>query len=198
MVENNLENRVIDDADNGIYDNMLAVISGSQYALLKSQAERDLRKWSARAQQYRIDQILIAKKTKDNEKIIAYRKQKIADNEKLIELLSQTFPSGKVSEYNINGTVCHTAEEVKNALKEVNKDVTTESDALRKDVYGSRKALSYPITLNGVPFNVDVQLTRKVSYKDGQSIVSIEKEVLYSAPTLGIEPIASPTKVIDL
>lgn len=197
MIENNLENRVLEDVDEGIFDNPVAMLSGSQYALLKSQAERDLRKWSARAQQYRIDQILIAKKTKDNEKIIAYRKQKIADNEKLIELLSQTFPGGKVSEYNINGTVCHTAEEVKNALKEVNKDVTTESDALRKDVYGSKKALSYPITLKGVPFNVDVQLTRKVSYKDGQSIVSIEKEVLYSAPTLGIEPISSPTKVID-
>lgn len=197
MIENNLENRVLEDVDEGIFDNPVAMLSGSQYALLKSQAERDLRKWSARAQQYRIDQILIAKKTKDNEKIIAYRKQKIADNEKLIELLSQTFPGGKVSEYNINGTVCHTTEEVKNALKEVNKDVTTESDALRKDVYGSKKALSYPITLNGVPFNVDVQLTRKVSYKDGQSIVSIEKEVLYSAPTLGIEPISSPTKVID-
>ncbi len=197
MIENNLENRVLEDVDEGIFDNPVAMLSGSQYALLKSQAERDLRKWSARAQQYRIDQILIAKKTKDNEKIIAYRKQKIADNEKLIELLSQTFPGGKVSEYNINGTVCHTAEEVKNALKEVNKDVTTESDALRKDVYGSKKALSYPITLNGVPFNVDVQLTRKVSYKDGQSIVSIEKEILYSAPTLGIEPISSPTKVID-
>ena len=112
-------------------------------------------------------------------------------------MLSQICQDGKVSNYNINGAVCHTAEEVKNALKEVNKDVTTESDALRKDVYGSKKALSYPITLNGVPFNVDVQLTRKVSYKDGQSIVSIEKEVLYSAPTLGIEPIASPTKVID-
>ena len=197
MIENNLENRVLEDVDEGIFDNPVAMLSGSQYALLKPQAERDLRKWSARAQQYRIDQILIAKKTKDNEKIIAYRKQKIADNEKLIELLSQTFPGGKVSEYNINGTVCHTSEEVKNALKEVNKDVTTESDALRKDVYGSKKALSYPITLNGVPFSVDVQLTRKVSYKDGQSIVSIEKEVLYSAPTLGIEPISSPTKVID-
>ena len=197
MIENNLENRVLEDVDEGIFDNPVAMLSGSQYALLKSQAERDLRKWSARAQQYRIDQILIAKKTKDNEKIIAYRKQKIADNEKLIELLSQTFPGGKVSEYNINGTVCHTDEEVKNALKDVNNKINIESAILRQDVYGGKKALLYPITLNGVLFNVDVQLTRKVSYKDGQSIVSIEKEVLYSAPTLGIEPIASPTKVID-
>lgn len=197
MIENNLENRVLEDVDEGIFDNPVAMLSGSQYALLKSQAERDLRKWSARAQQYRIDQILIAKKTKDNEKIIAYRKQKIADNEKLIELLSQTFPGGKVSEYNINGTVCHTDEEVKNALKDVNNKINIESAILRQDVYGGKKALLYPITLNGVLFNVDVQLTRKVSYKDGQSIVSIEKEVLYSAPTLDIEPIASPTKVID-
>lgn len=197
MIENNLENRVLEDVDEGIFDNPVAMLSGSQYALLKSQAERDLRKWSARAQQYRIDQILIAKKTKDNEKIIAYRKQKIADNEKLIELLSQTFPGGKVSEYNINGTVCHTDEEVKNALKDVNNKINIESAILRQDVYGGKKALLYPITLNGVLFNVDVQLTRKVSYKDGQSIVSIEKEVLYSAPTLGIEPITSPTKVID-
>lgn len=50
-------------------------LSLGRNALLKTQAERDLRKWSARVQQYRIDQILIAKKTKDNEKIIAYRRR---------------------------------------------------------------------------------------------------------------------------
>ena len=197
MIDNNLENRVLEDVDEGIFDNPVAMLSGSQYALMKSQAERDLRKWKAREQQHRIDQILIAKKTKDNDTIIAYRTKKIADDEKLIDLLEKTFPNGKVSEYNINGTVCHTAEEVKSALKELNKDISAESDKLRADRWGDKKSLAYTLSFNGMPFHFFVNLTRKANWKDGKTVISIEKDLSYSAAPLGEKPIASFTKVPD-
>ena len=197
MIDNNLENRVLEDVEEGIFDNPVAMLSGSQYALLKTQAERDLRKWSARKQQHNIDQILIAKRLKDNALIIKNREQKIAANEKFLQQLEQTFPGGKVSEYNIDGTVCHTPEEVKAALKEINKEISDRSDALRKDVYGDKQQLSYNITMNGMPFNVDVLLTRKLSWKDGQKLISIDKEVQYGAAALGGAMLESPTKVID-
>ena len=197
MIDNNLENRVLEDVDEGIFDNPVAMLSGSQYALMKSQAERDLRKWKAREQQHRIDQILIAKKTKDNDTIIAYRTKKIADDEKLIDLLEKTFPDGKVSEYNINGTVCHTADEVKSALKELNKDIAAESDKLRADRWGDKKSLAYTLSFNGMPFHLFVNLTRKTNWKDGKTVISIEKDLSYSAAPLGEKPIASLTKVPD-
>lgn len=197
MIDNNLENRVLEDVDEGIFDNPVAMLSGSQFALLKSQAERDLRKWVAREQQYKIDQILIAKNTKENNRKIEYHKQRIASNNKLIVLLEKTFPNGEVSEYNISDTICHTQDEVKSAIKELNKEVSEQSDILRKNVYGEKKNIVYPISLNGITFNISILLTRKVAIRNGQTVVNIEKEVTYSSSITGDKPIESQTKSID-
>ena len=197
MIDNNLENRVIDDADEGVFDNMLAVISGSQYAILQQQAQRDLRKWEAREQQYRIDQILIANKTKNNDLIIGHRKQLIEQSKKLIEEYQKVFPNGKVNEYNVDGTICRTQDALKTALKALNKQIAAESETLRADNWGDKKFLSYNISFNGVPFNISIHLVRKIDYKDGKTVRTIGKELFYSSPLLGENAIPSDTKVID-
>lgn len=197
MIDNNLENRVIEDVEEGIFDNPVAMLSGSQYALLKSQAERDLRKWQARKQQHDIDQILIASGLKKNAQIIEYRKNLIAADEKFLQQLKETFPTGKVTEYNINGTVCHTPEELKAALKAVNKDISDQSDALRKNGYeGDKRNIGLALQFNGMTFNVNIVLTYKSRWEGGQRAITIDKEVQYTSPTSDTW-LASPTKVID-
>ena len=196
MIDNNLENRVLEDVEEGIFDNPVAMLSGSQYALLKTQAERDLRKWSARKQQHNIDQILIADRLKKNGMIMQYRRNVIAQNEKFLQQLEQQFPNGKVDEYNIDGTICHNADELKAALKELNADIQVRADKLRKEGYdGDKQSVSLTLVFNGVPFNVDILLTRKSSFKDGSRVISVDKEVHYSVQ--GGERIVSPTKVLD-
>lgn len=196
MIDNNLENRVLEDVEEGIFDNPVAMLSGSQYALLKTQAERDLRKWSARKQQHNIDQILITDRLKKNGMIMQYRRNVIAQNEKFLQQLEQQFPNGKVDEYNIDGTICHNADELKVALKELNADIQARADKLRKEGYdGDKQSVSLTLVFNGVPFNVDILLTRKSSFKDGSRIISVDKEVYYSVQ--GGERIVSPTKVLD-
>lgn len=199
MLDNNLENRVLEEEEEGIFDNPVAKLSGSQYALLKSQAERDLRKWSARAQQHKIDQILITHKLKTNSATISDSERKIADNNKLIQRFEQTFRDGRVKEYNINGTVCHNSEEVKAALKKINKEISEHSESLKEksSYYDDRRTLSYTIVFDGIPFNIDVLLTRKVTYGSGQRVVSIEKDVYYSSAILGNDKRVSPTKVLE-
>ena len=197
MIDNNLENRVLEDVEEGIFDNPVAMLSGSQYALLKSQAERDLRKWQARKQQHDIDQILIASGLKKNASIIEYRKNLIATDEKFLQQLKETFPTGKVTEYNINGTICHTPEEVKAALKAVNKDISDQSDALRKNGYeGDKRNVGLALQFNGMTFNVNIVLTYKSRWEGGQRAITIDKEVQYTTPTSDTW-LASPTKVID-
>ncbi len=197
MIDNNLENRVLEDVDEGIFDNPVAMLSGSQYALLKSQAERDLRKWQARKQQHDIDQILIASGLKKNASIIEYRKNLIATDEKFLQQLKETFPTGKVTEYNIDGTICHTPEEVKSALKAVNKDISDQSDALRKNGYeGDKRNVGLALQFNGMTFNVNIVLTYKSRWEGGQRAITIDKEVQYTTPTSD-HWLGSPTKVLD-
>lgn len=197
MIDNNLENRVIEDVEEGIFDNPVAMLSGSQYALLKSQAERDLRKWQARKQQHDIDQILIAKKLRDNAQIIEHRRQLIATDEQFLEQLKQAFPEGKVTEYNINGTVCHSDKELKEALKAVNKDISDQIEALHKRGYeGERRNIALALQFNGMTFNVNVLLTKRHSWKADKLIFVVDKDVQFTTP-ISDRWIDSPTKVID-
>lgn len=197
MIDNNLENRVLEDVEEGIFDNPVAMLSGSQYALLKSQAERDLRKWQARKQQHDIDQILIAKKLKDNAQIIEHRRQLIATDEQFLQTLKQTFPTGKVTEYNIDGTICHNAAELKEALKAINAEIQARADKLRKEGYeGSKQNIAVSLQFNGMPFNVNIVLIYNSRWESGQRAITINKEVQYTTPTSD-HWLGSPTKVLD-
>lgn len=197
MIDNNLENRVLEDVEEGIFDNPVAMLSGSQYALLKSQAERDLRKWQARKQQHDIDQILIAKKLKDNAQIIERRRQLITTDEKFLQTLRDTFPTGKVTEYNIDGTICHNATELKEALKATNADIQARADKLRKEGYeGSKQNIAVSLQFNGMLFNVNIVLVYNSRWESGQRAITINKEVQYTTPTSD-HWLASPTKVLD-
>lgn len=197
MIDNNLENRVLEDVEEGIFDNPVAMLSGSQYALLKSQAERDLRKWQARKQQHDIDQILIAKKLKDNAQIIEHRRQLIATDEQFLQTLQDTFPTGKVTEYNIDGTICHNAAELKEALKAINAEIQARADKLRKEGYeGSKQNIAVSLQFNGMPFNVNIVLIYNSRWESGQRAITINKEVQYTTPTSD-HWLGSPTKVLD-
>ena len=197
LVDNNLDNRVMEDVEEGIFDNPVAVLSGSQYALLKSQAERDLRKWQSRLQQHNMEQIVMADKLKSNGGSIKFQQRRMETQKALADRLQELFPDGEVKEYNINGTIARTPDELREAIKAANKTIQERSDAMRHDSYADEEIINLPVAFNGVQFQVDVKLKREVSYKDGNKIISIKKNVAYGSDTLGMEMLPSETLALD-
>lgn len=194
-IDNNLENRVLEESEEGLFDNPVAVLSGSQYALLKSQAERELRKWETRQQQHNIDQIVTADRLKRNAFFKREAEQTISRNENLLQMLNTTFPNGQVREYNLNGTICRTADEVKAAIKDINKEVAERVEKLKKDVYGDKDHIALDLQFNGVSVGVDIMLQRNTRYKGSDRIIEVAKRVLYHSDALGQDTgIDSPTK----
>lgn len=193
MIDNNLENRVIEDVEEGIFDNPVAMLSGSQFALLKSQAERDLRKWKARKEQHNIDQILIANRLRNNVTNIKREEENIKTYERRLEVIGQMIPDGKVTEYNIDGRVARTKEQLREVLKAVSADIQKEADALRKNSYATNneKVVTTPMSFNGLQFNVDTRLTRKSQWKDGNYVISVDKSVRYGCPALSMADVPS-------
>jgi len=198
LIDNNLENRIIEDVEEGLFDNPVAVLSGSQYALLKSQAERDLRKWTARLQQHNIEQMQFAARLKSNASSMKWQEHRIEENKALLPRLEELFPDGAVKEYNVNGTIAHTPEELREAVKELNKYVQERSDYLRRSgAEGAVETINVPVLFNGVQFDVDIQLNRDSKWKDGNRIISVKKSVFYSSQSLGISRYGSETTAID-
>ena len=54
LLANGMEGRVLEEEEEGLFDNPVAVLSGSQFALKKSQAERELRKYQGKLKQYQL------------------------------------------------------------------------------------------------------------------------------------------------
>ena len=194
LVDNNLENRVIEDVEEGLFDNPVAVLSGSQYALLKSQAERDLRKWSARLQQHNIEQTVMADKLRRNGSDIKWQQKRIEENTRLAERLAELFPNGTVSEYNIDGTTTDNMEGVRTAIKDINKAIQDRADDMRRNgAEGEVASMNYIFSFNGIPFQVEVKLIRESRWKDGQRIISTKKSVWYGSENLGMSMTISET-----
>lgn len=117
LLANGMENRVLEEEEEGEFDNPVAVLSGSQYALLKSQAERELRKLRNKKEQHRQDQIYIERALKDNELEIARRKEYIAEDKERLKKLRERYPDGKVTDITIEGVKVKGAEQINAAIK---------------------------------------------------------------------------------
>lgn len=117
LLANGMENRVLEEEEEGEFDNPVAVLSGSQYALLKSQAERELRKLRNKKEQHRQDQIYIERALKDNELEIARRKEYIAEDKEHLKKLRERYPDGNVTDIAIEGVKVKGAEQTNAALK---------------------------------------------------------------------------------
>lgn len=194
LIDNNLENRVLEEDEEGLFDNPVAVLSGSQYAMLKSAAERELRKWEGRYKNHNVDQIYVTNKLRSNASYRKYAEAKIASEEKRVAMFESRYPNGTISEYNINGTICTTQEEMKDAVKALTKEVAEHVDTLKKNVYTYEDSLHFLLGFNGANFDVDIKLARNVSYKGSERIVDVHKTIKFGSPELGEEKVGSPTK----
>ena len=118
LMKNPMENRVLEEDEEGEFDTPVAVLSGSQFALLKSQAERELRKLRNKKAQYQQDQIYIENQLGRNEERIEDAKKYIASKEKQLAWVEESYPNGEVSDITIEGVPVKTDEEIAATLKE--------------------------------------------------------------------------------
>ena len=191
LLANNQENRTLEEEEEGLFDNPVAVLSGSQYALLKSQAERELRKWQSKYKQWEADQVYVNAQLKRN----AGQLERNAANEelykKVVATVKEKFPDGMASVVTIDGIRCTTEEERIQAFKDVNKKMNEQIETLRNNPYGQRTSHSYTLEFDGMPVEVSLELRRDSRYNEKiKGIqVSVHRDMTYSIPELNLEDV---------
>lgn len=194
-ISSSMENRTLEEEDEGIFDNPVAVLSGSQYALLKSQAEKELRKLRNKKEQYELDQIYVEYKLGYNEKEIERNEERIETNRKALEVLRGFFPDGKVDEIAIEGKKVKTEEQIAEVVKEkitgpiralVNKEREKAEESYAYSEWKDKRV--FRITFNGVPVRVHIQpsVVKEYDTKVEREVVSSSVSVEYSCPEVGI------------
>lgn len=194
LLANNQENRTLEEEEEGLFDNPVAALSGSQYALLKQQAEREARKYRNKKAQYEADQVYIHNTLRQHAGETNKALQQIGEHEVRLKKIREMFPDGKAQVITIEGRKCTTETEVDAALRElVNKPLNVRTEEARKDPRFDAETVNIHLSLDDMAVIAKVLITREAAYDNKFKAVRItmHKQISYSAPALDIfdEPV---------
>ncbi|MDE6246633.1 MAG: hypothetical protein K2M41_02170 [Muribaculaceae bacterium] len=185
MMQNSMENRVLEEEEDTFGD-MTAQLSGSEYAILKNQAEREVRNLTAKQKGHDIDQIYVHNQLPKVEGFIKGAQRRIEIETKNLEIIGKHFPDGTLKKITIGKLSFDSVEGMEDFFKEQNAKMNEAAETIREGAENWTSRLT--INIDGLPFEVTTTVTREVD-KIGQGTLSFEPErkVTYSCEALGIK-----------
>ena len=200
---NNQVDRTVEEEEEGLFDNPVAVLSGSQYALKKNQAERELRKYQGKKAQWEADQIYVTNQLRYNDIQVKATEANIQEEQKKLDRIKSMFPDGTVKTITVEGvkidmTKDDGAKKLGDALKEkINDPVNAIVKRNRENAIYNDEVLEYTISLDGHDVNFKVEVTRESVWDNGRMKTVIHKFTSYTMPDLNIDSMASSRGVRD-
>lgn len=185
-MENALEHRSIEEEGDNFGD-MVANLSGSEYALLKNQAEKDLRKLETKRKQWEADQRYLSKAIPETKQEIAGLRVVEKKAERTLAALDELFPGGKVDKIVVGKQSFGSVDEMKEFIKDYNKSIS-EAEAEVKEGFGNTSVQrSLTLSVNGVDFVVNTKIEKHMEQKDSKLTAVSRRVMTYSSEKLGIE-----------
>lgn len=185
-MENALEHRSIEEEGDNFGD-MVANLSGSEYALLKNQAEKELRKLETKRKQWEADQRYLSKAIPETKQEIAGLRVIEKKAENTLSALDELFPGGKVYKIVVGKQSFGSVDEMKEFIKDYNKTIS-EAEAEVKEGFGNTSVQrSLTLSVNGVDFVVNTKIEKHMEQKDSKLTAVSRRVMTYSSEKLGIE-----------
>ena len=185
LMQNSMENRVLEEEEDSFGD-MTAQLSGSEYAILKNQAEREVRNLTAKQKGHDIDQIYVHNQLPKVEGLIKGAKRRIEVETKNLETIGRHFPDGTIKKITVGKLSFDSLADMEDFFKKQNAKMNEAAESIREgsDNWTSRLT----IDVDGVSFEVTTTVSREVD-NIGQGTLSFEPErkVTYSCEALGIK-----------
>lgn len=179
MIANSMSNRVLEE-ESDIFGDTVAQLSGSEYALKKNEAERELRRLEGRKKQWEFDQIYIHSRKPLLEERIK-KVQAFADRQKTrLDGIKKTFPDGKFKKISIGKHSFASVADMEDYFKNYNKKVIENQEKIR-DENSPEGLINMDLAINVDGYNF-VAHTEILNY-----LGSVSRTMTYSCDELGIK-----------
>lgn len=187
MMSNSMENRVLEE-EQDLFGDITAQLSGSQYALLKNQVEKEVKKLEARKKQWEADQTYVHNQKprlkaliKDNEERAKQNKEALAKVEAAkndgITIGKMKFPSlDAMTDY----------------LKDYNSKQREQQEQVRTaSGYKAEAKSDLTVSVGGFDFHIHRVISKEQKQEKGQLSLSFfsKTQMTYSCPELGLEDV---------
>lgn len=186
MMNNSMTNRVLEEEED-VFGDTVAQLSGSEYAMLKNNAEKNVRKYASRKKQWETDQTYIHNAKPRLKAFIKDAEKRIEDNGRYLEAVRSSFPDGQFKEIVIGKHRFTSVDTMDDFFKEYNKSVLAEMKQMKDGEISGEQKRELIIQIGDFSFVVTTKLARK-TMSDGATLFNdVERRMTYSCLELGIE-----------
>lgn len=186
-MDNAMTQRSVEE-DEGEFDNPVAQLSGSQYALLLQKAKREVRKYEAYEAQWKQDQTFIPQQLRKNAGLAKNAQIALSSAKARLEMLRSIVPQGKVQDVALHlkdGSVAHNED----AIKLANSAINAIAKEIRAEQTSNERTLSLSFILDNVKVEIRASLMgiQKFDEKTKTISTSVSTSLQWSSEDLGVK-----------
>ena len=185
LMQDSMNNRVLEEEED-VFGDTVAQLSGSEYALLKNNAEKNVRKYESRRKQWEADQTYIHNAKPKLEGQIKAAEQRAEEANAHLLAVQKAFPNGKFTEITVGKQKFGSIEAMADFIKEHNKKVHDAVKEMKKNPGNAKQTSTFTLSLGGYDFVVKTELSRETVNSGGSLFAEIHRKMSYSCPELGL------------
>lgn len=183
LLANSMENRSLEE-DQDLFGDITAQLSGSEYAMLKNQIEKEVRKLRAAEKNWKADQTYIHNRKRQIAGQNRETEKRIADNQSYLDKVEAT----TIGDITVGKFSFPSVEAMEDFFTEQNKKKAAMQEEVRTSGYSSRPATSdITISVGGFDFKIHTEITKEMKHQQGDLFATAPAKMTYSCPELGID-----------
>ena len=188
LMQDSMNNRVLEEEED-VFGDTVAQLSGSEYALLKNNAEKNVRKYESRRKQWEADQVYIHYAKPRIEGQIEAAEQRAEEANAHLHAVQKAFPGGKFTEITVGKLKFASVDGMADFIKEHNKKILDVVKEMKKTPGTKTQTQTLTLSLGGYDFVVKTEMSRETVNNGGSLFAEIHRKMSYSCPELGLNDV---------
>lgn len=188
LMQDSMNNRVLEEEED-VFGDTVAQLSGSEYALLKNNAEKNVRKYESRKKQWEADQTYIHNAKPKLEGQIKSAAQRAEEANAHLLAVQKAFPDGKFTEITVGKLKFASVDAMTDFIKDHNRKILDAAKDMKENPGNKAQAHTLTLSLGGYDFVVKTKMSRETVNNGGLLFAEIHRKMSYSCPELGLNDV---------
>lgn len=188
LMQDSMNNRVLEEEED-VFGDTVAQLSGSEYALLKNNAEKNVRKYESRRKQWEADHTYIHNVKPKLEGQIKAAEQRAEEANTHLLAVQKAFPNGKFTEITAGKLKFASVDAMTDFIKDHNKKILDAVKAMKENPGNKAQTNTLTLSLGGYDFVVKTKMSRETVNNGGLLFAEIHRKMSYSCPELGLNDV---------
>ena len=186
MMQNSMEDRAMEE-DEDVFGDTVAQLSGSQYAMLKNQAEREVRKYESKRKQWEADQTYVHNAIPRITAQIVESERKAAENNANLAKIEEAFGGSEKPNIKVGKHTFADIAGMADFFTEQNKKVKETEDEIRKSAGEEQRTRTVDVQIGNATFTIKTTQKKELTYHGGTVDTKVSRSISISCPDLGIK-----------